>query len=358
VIGSFVGLYFSHGILAVFVFNATMALSSSAFGPVGKALLSDLLPPGRRVKWFSYQYITTNMGYAVGPVVGAAVGLAGDRSAFLVGALGYGVYLLGLAGALLLTSSSAASPASSGASGAPMSSGEPGRAATGEGKPQLFGSVLKGLAESARVVVSDSRLLFLILAGLLLEAVHGRVSSLLAQHLSDGFTDGTAILGYVLTTNAVTVVVLQLFVARFMEKRNPVTSIVVGGLLTVLGMAGFAFAEEIWHFVAAMVVFSLGEILIYPAEFAIIDRIAPEDRRGSYFGAQTFAQLGVFIGPYTGGLLLAAYGGTTMFLGVGSFALASMVIYLLVGRRIPGLAGPVPERSAERPKEEHAHDVA
>jgi MFS family permease len=346
VIGSFLGLYFSHGVLAVFVFNATMALSSSSFGPVGKALLSDLLPPGRRVKWFSYQYVTTNMGFAVGPVVGAAVGLAGHRSAFLLGALGYGVYLLGLAGVLLLTSAP------------PASAGETGRTATSEGQRQLFGRVLKELAESARVVATDSRLLFLILAGLLLEAVHGRVSSLLAQHLSDGFADGTAILGYVLTTNAVTVVVLQLLVFRFMDKRNPVTSIVVGGLLTVGGMAGFAFAENIWHFVAAMVVLSLGEILIYPAEFAIIDRIAPEDRRGSYFGAQTFAQLGVFIGPYTGGLLLAAYGGTTMFLGVGSFALAGVAIYLLIGRRIPGLAGPAPEPTAERPKEEHVEDVA
>ena len=67
--------------------------------------------------------------------------------------------------------------------------------------------------------------------------------------------------------------------------------------------------------------------------------------------------MGYAVGPVAGGLLLAAYGGTAMFLGVGSFALAGMVIYLLVGRRIPGLAGPVPERSAERPKGEHADDV-
>lgn len=343
VIGSFIGLYFSHGVLAVFVFNATMALSSSSFGPVGKALLSDLLPPERRVKTFSYQYMAINMGFAVGPVVGAAIGLAGGRSAFLVGAVGYGVYLLGLAGILLLTSASAAVPR---------------RTADAAGEEQLFGSVLKGLAESARVVATDQRLLFLILAGLLLEAVHGRISSLLAQHLSDGFADGTVILGYVLTTNAVTVVALQLFVSRFMEKRNPVTAIVVGGLLTVVGMVGFAFSEEIWHFVVAMVVFSVGEILIYPAEFAIIDRIAPEERRGAYFGAQTFAQLGVFVGPFTGGLLLAAYDGTTMFLGVGCFALASVVIYLLVGRRVPGLGTSGPDRPVERPKEEHADEVA
>jgi hypothetical protein len=94
---------------------------------------------------------------------------------------------------------------------------------------------------------------------------------------------------------------------------------------------------------------SLGEILIYPAEFAIIDRIAPDGSRGAYFGAQTFAQFGVFIGPFTGGLLLGADGGTTMFLGVGSFAAAGVVIYLLVGRRIPGLAASVPDSRTSPP---------
>ncbi|MGK5672187.1 MFS transporter [Micromonospora sp. URMC 106] len=327
VIGSFIGLYIADSATTVFACNATLALSSGVFAPVGKALLSDLLPRERRAKTFSYQYVATNIGYAVGPVAGAAVGLAGGRLAFLVGALGYGIYLIGLAVVLLLAPAAATAAT-----------------ATSDAAKQHFGSALRGLAGSARIVAVDRRLLFLVLAGLLLEAVHGRISSLLAQHLSVGFTDGVTILGYVLAANAITVVVLQVFVSRFMEKRNPVTSITVGGLLTVTGMAGFAVADGLWQFVAAMVVFSLGEILIYPAEFAIIDRIAPEESRGAYFGAQTFAQIGVFIGPFTGGLLLAAYGATTMFLGVGSFALASVVIYVVVGRRIPGLAASVPDR--------------
>ena len=332
VIGSFLGLYLSNGVVAVFAFNATLALSSSTFAPVGKALLGDLLPRDRRARTFSYQYMATNMGYAVGPVIGAAVGLAGGRTAFLVGAAGYGIYLIGLSGVLLLAPAAARRPSA------------------GTDRKPHAGSVLRDLAVSARTVAIDRRLLFLILAGLLLEAVHGRISALLAQHLSTGFADGVMILGYVLATNAVTVVVLQMVVSRFTERRNPVTSITVGGLLTVAGMAGFAVADTLWHFVAAMVVFSLGEILIYPAEFAIIDRIAPEESRGAYFGAQTFAQLGVFIGPFTGGLLLGAYGGTTMFLGVGLFALAAVVIYLLVGRRIPGLAAAVPVAGPDREK--------
>ncbi|MFD2119407.1 MFS transporter [Streptomyces cirratus] len=119
----------------------------------------------------------------------------------------------------------------------------------------------------------------------------------LAQHLSLGFEDGVKILSYLLTTNAVTVVLFQLLASRISQKLEPVRSIVLGGLLMFAGMAGFGLSGEAWQFIVAMVVFSIGETFIIPAEFAIIDRIAPEDRRGSYFGAQTIAQLGGFVGP-------------------------------------------------------------
>jgi MFS family permease len=337
VIGSFIGLYFSDGVAAVFAFNATLSLSSSTFAPVAKALLGDLLPRDRRAKTFSYQYMATNMGYAIGPVAGAAVGLAGGRSAFLIGAAGYGIYLIGLSGVLLLAPTAAA-----------------GSAHSDIDEKQRIGSMMRGLAQSARIVAIDRRMLFLILAGLLLEAVHGRISSLLAQYLSAEFAGGVTTLSYVLATNAITVVLLQVMMSRLTEKRSPVTVITVGGMLTVAGMTGFAFAANLWQFIAAMVVFSLGEILIYPAEFAIIDRIAPERRRGAYFGAQTFAQIGVFIGPLTGGLLLGAYDGTTMFLGVGLFALAGVAIYLLVGRRIPNLAAGAQERPIDLPKQKES----
>ncbi len=120
-------------------------------------------------------------------------------------------------------------------------------------------------------------------------------------------------------------------------KLEPVTAIAVGGLLVFAGMAGFATAGSLWGFVAAMAVFSVGEVFIVPSEFAIIDRIAPDNRRGSYFGAQSFTQLGGFVGPYVGGVLLSVWNGTVMFPGVSSLALLSVVFYLLVGRRVPGL---------------------
>lgn len=318
VIVSFVGFYLGDQVVLIFVCNAALALSSASFNPVGKALLSDLLPAADRVKWFSYQYVVLNVGFAAGPLIGVVLGLSGDRGAFLVAALAYGVYFTLLATAVRNVRVTTAGPSKPQAGTAPA-------------------GVVSRFLDSARAVATDRRLLCFLVAGLLLEAVHLRISALLAQDLDIDFVNGAQILAAVMTTNAITVVVFQLFASKFVLKRDPVTAIVIGGLLMFVGMVGFATSTALWGFVAAMIVFSIGETFIVPSEFAIIDRIAPEARRGSYFGAQTFAQLGGFVGPFLGGMLLATWNGTVMFLGVGALALLSVTFYLLVGRRVPGL---------------------
>jgi MFS family permease len=321
VVVAFTGFYLAEHVIVVFACNALMALSTASFSPVAKALLADLLPAGDRVRWFSYQYLVFNIGFAVGPLLGVFLGVSGGRGAFLVGALSYAVYLAILASALRV-------------------------APTINAAKTETTSVLNRFAGSVRAVTTDRRLLCFLIAGLLLEAVHLRISALLAQDLAIDFTDGAAILAVVMTTNAVTVVVFQLFASKIVLKKDPVTAIVIGGLLMFAGMFGFATATGMWAFIVAMVVFSIGETFIVPSEFAIIDRISPEERRGSYFGAQTFAQLGGFVGPYLGGLLLATWNGTVMFLGVGVLALLSAGFYLAIGRRVPGLMQPVEEEAA------------
>lgn len=313
VVVSFFGFYLADHIALIFLCNAAMALSTASFSPVGKALLSDLLPASDRVRWFSYQYLVFNVGYAVGPLLGVYLGVSGGRGAFLVAAVAYAVYFV------LLASSIRNAP--------PLPAGEQTERV----------SVATRFAGSVRAVSSDIRLLCFLVAGLLLEAVHLRVSALLAQDLDLSFVNGAQILAAVMTTNAITVVVFQLFASKIVLRCDPVSAIVIGGLFMFAGMVGFATAATLWQFVIAMVVFSVGETFIVPSEFAIIDRIAPEAHRGSYFGAQSFSALGGFVGPFLGGVLLAGWNGTVMFLGVGSLALVSVTFYLLVGRRVPGL---------------------
>jgi MFS family permease len=314
VVLSFAGFAVAGHLAAVIAANAALALSSSVFAPVSKALLGDLLPEGTRVRWFSHQYLATNAGYAVGPLLGVALGLSGARIAFIAAAIVYGLYLAALAAAVRRT------PA------VPT----PAKADDQTAADRFLGSL--------RAVATDPRLLCLLFAGLLLESVQLRISALLAQDLDIDFDNGTQILAAVMTANAVTVVAFQLLAARYVLRLEPVTAITAGALLLFAGMAGFAFSTTLWHFVAAMAVFSLGEVFIVPSEFALIDRIAPPAARGTYFGAQSFTQLGAFTGPLIGGLLLAEWGGTVMYLGVGALALAAAAVYLAAGRRTPSLA--------------------
>jgi predicted MFS family arabinose efflux permease len=76
-----------------------------------------------------------------------------------------------------------------------------------------------------------------------------------------------------------------------------------------------------------MIVFTLGEILIVPAEYAQIDQISPANMRGTYYGAQSVSELGSFLGPWAGGMILSAYGGPAMFLVMAGCALVSLVFY-------------------------------
>jgi MFS family permease len=320
--GSFAGLFFSGDAVMTFVFNSAISLCTGSYTPVGRALMSDLLPSNRRVKWFSYQYFAINAGYAIGPLIGVALGLSGARPAFLIGAFVYLGYAAILAAAIRFGPTVRRVPSST---------------------KRAVRKTLSGLRDSAGAVIRDRRLLYFLVAAVLLETVHNRISALLAQHFVSDHADGALMLAAVMTTNAVTVVAFQLVAGAYVQKRDPARSISLGGVLMFAGMAGFAFASELWSYVAAMVVFTIGETFVILAEFAIIDRLAPENRRGTYFGAQTFAQLGGFFGPYLGGLLLAGFDRTVMFLGIGSLALVSVAIYLMAGTRFQAAPTTTPD---------------
>ncbi|WP_033341629.1 MDR family MFS transporter [Catenuloplanes japonicus] len=317
VIASFAGLAIGGDVVTAFVCTATLTTASSSFSPVAKVLLSDLVAPADRPRWFSYQYLAINAGYAIGPLLGTAVGLTGDRTSFVVAA---GIYALYLPVVVMVAAPARTAPADGN---------------TGPGMVPMPQGWCTALRRTVLALVTDRRLAWLLIAAILLETVHNKISVLLAQHFAGSAANSAYLLGAVMTTNAVAVIGLQTVLARHMSRFDPLRAMTAGGVLTFAGMAGFAVSAQLWHYVAAMVVFTLGEVLIVPSEFTLLDRIAPADLRGGYFGAQTLSQLGGFTGPYFGSLILSAYGGTAMFLAIGSLALVSVVIYVFVGRQVP-----------------------
>jgi MFS family permease len=109
--------------------------------------------------------------------------------------------------------------------------------------------------------------------------------------------------------------------------------LMLGMAFFIAGLMGFAHAQAWMAWVVAMIVFTVGEIIIIPAEYLFIDYIAPEDMRGVYYGAQNLSNLGAALGPVLCGFVLSLYAPQAMFHVLSLCVVAASVFYFLGSRR-------------------------
>ncbi|MGF9797535.1 MDR family MFS transporter [Brevibacillus agri] len=305
---AFAGFVFLAHPLFLLLISLLLGLAASFYGTVSKAMMGDLTAEEKRSRVFSNRYLAINLGVAVGPMLGAFLGISGSGIAFMLTACSTVLFaaVLGIACQKYQVSAHAAA----------------GQSAEKASLPQIW-NVLK----------RDVALLAFVVGGILLVTVHGQMSVTLSQYLRENMAEGVALFGVMMSANGITVLLLQVPLTRLVERYSLFSRIAGGAALMAVGELGFAFSATWSWFVAAMIVFTLGEILIVPAEYAQIDQISPANMRGTYYGAQSVSMLGSFLGPWAGGMVLHAYGGPPMFVLMAALAMISVIFYGL-GRRL------------------------
>ncbi|MGZ9738981.1 MFS transporter [Pseudomonas sp. GNP012] len=280
--------------------------TASALFLIGsKAILSDNLPVGQRAKAFSLSYTLTNIGYAVGPMLGVLIAGAFASAPFLIAAA------IAFFSIFLMT-------------GIPA---DPAKVAPA-GQAQSF---LKTL-----ITLKNDRTLIMFTAGCLLSTVvHGRFTFYLSQYLlvTSNPQHTMEIMAALLACNAISVILLQYQVGRFLKREQLRQWIVAGTGLFILGLIGFSLADSLVSWCVAMFIFTLGEIIIYPAEFLFVDTLAPEELRGSYYGAQNLAALGGAVSPVICGFMLMHTPAPTMFYALSALAALGGLLCYMSGRR-------------------------
>ncbi|MFC5404469.1 MDR family MFS transporter [Cohnella soli] len=296
----FFGFALSDSAVLFFLFSMLNGLCRSFYEPVSQALMADLSPKEIRFKVFSLRYLAINVGVAVGPLLGALFAALDSTLPFLITAVIYLVYAVALY--VLLNRFGI-------------------RRIEGEQKAgQTFRTVLN-------VVRSDLVLRYFLLGSIITAISYSQMTVTLSQYVGEKFADGVTLFAVMMSVNAVTVVALQLSFTKWADKHKPITVLTVGVIFYVIGNIGFAFSVGWITFIASMIVFTFGEMLTFPAGNILTDRIAPEGMRGAYYGAQSFSNLGHFLGPWVGGLLLSRYNGTLLFLAMAVVALFAIVFY-------------------------------
>lgn len=301
-------LTFAHNLYLTTLTLVITETASALFLIGSKAIISENLAIGLRAKVFSLRYTLTNIGYATGPMLGVIIAGHLPLAPFLIAS--------GIAfGSIFLMIGIPPSPRDE------------------QAKPQSFVATL--------ITLKNDRTLILFTGGSLLSTiVHGRYTLYLSQFLlvTESADNALKILSAVLACNAITVILMQYQIGRFLKREQLPYLIVLGTVLFAAGLIGFSFAHSLVAWCAAMFVFTLGEMIIYPAEYLFVDTIAPEALRGSYYGAQNLAAFGGALSPVICGYLLINTPPVSMFYVLSGLTLLGGTLCFISGRRarLPG----------------------
>ena len=127
--------------------------------------------------------------------------------------------------------------------------------------------------------------------------------------------------------NPITIVILQPFVSRLLGRFSPYSALYFGCAVLILSNIVFLLAPDPRWLAVGMFIFTIGEMAITPAEYDLVNRFATPAYRGTYFGAHSLGEIGNFLGPWSGGLILASFGGGPMFVYFAAITLLAMPAY-------------------------------
>jgi len=299
---AFVAAIASRSALLFFFCLVLINLALAVVDIAAKAGFCALLPVAQRAEVFAIKYTLSNVGYAVGPMLGVAMLEFDDHLPFIASALtGLGMCL------------------------AYWRLGDRGLQASPLEQPAV------GFAQVALGLARDRRLVCFTLGGVLSAVVFGQFTAYLSQYLvvTSSASEAARLVGYLVTTNAVTVIALQYLIGRRIGRQQLMPWLLAGMALFIAGLLGFAMAGSVVAWCLAMLVFTLGEIIVIPAEYMFIDLIAPEHLRGVYYGAQNLSNLGAALGPVLVGFALGRWWpGVVFYLLVLSVILAGVFYWL------------------------------
>ena len=284
------GVYF-----ATFIWAAT----SELFRPASLAAITHVVTAEQRKAAYAVNRLAINLGMSIGPALGGFLATVSFRSMFFVDG---GTTILA-ALVLMLTKWSAP---------------------TGGTHHQTE----KHHGET-KAILRNSKLLVFLVAEFLVAVVFYQHESTLSLFLVNNLGFSPAFYGGLFTINTLLIVALEVPINQRSAHWPAAWPLLAGCVLFALGFGGLAVVASATGVLVTVVLWTFGEMMLFPAMSAYLGDIAPAAQRGAYMGAYSMSlSLALTFGPWAGTQLLALWGPTTLWVvmfGFGALAAALMV---------------------------------
>jgi len=285
-----------------------VGIFTDAGGPAYEAMVADLLPEEKRAQGYGILRVAFNLSVVIGPAVGGFLATRSYLALFITDAV------ISLISAIVVWRAM------------PETRPEP---AAGTERETVAGT-FKGYGK----VLRDRLFILFIGASILMGLVYMNMSTTLGVYLRDVHHVAESGYGWILSLNAVMVVLFQFPITRRIEGQPPMLMMAVGTALYALGFAMYGFVNVYALFLLAMVIITVGEMLVAPVSRAVVARFAPEHMRGRYMAISGFSfGIPFAVGPLLAGIVLDTMQPDWLWYLAGLVGLVSVSGFLWLHRR-------------------------
>ena len=304
---SALGMGFAPTITFFVAVTAIVGTLSSIGGPAHEAVVADLLPQEKRAEGYGIIRVIFNLAVIIAPPIAGLLIANSYLTLFIVDAI-----ISLIAAAIVLFALPETKPQ-----------------AHPDAKPETMKQTFAGYSR----VFRDTPFVLFIGVTIMMTLVYMNMNSTLGVFLRDH--RGLAELGYgtLLSINAIMVVALQFWLTRRLEKYKPLLMMAVGTFLYAIGFAMYGFVDGFPLFVTAMVVITIGEMVVAPFQQSLVASFAPEDMRGRYMAVSGLTwSIAFAIGPYFAGLILDSANPNMLWIVSGFIGLLATISFVSLNK--------------------------
>ncbi|MBL0212017.1 MAG: MFS transporter [Holophagaceae bacterium] len=273
-----------------FLLIGLWALVSEGFRPASMSILADLAPPELRKAVFSLNRLAINLGMSVGPALGGFIATRSYRGLFWVD----GATTLAAWAVLALLVRNHPHQREKSSSPAPLSA------------------------------LRDPAMAYFLLAIIPVVVVFFQHEGPMPIFLVRDLALPESFYGSLFTINTLLIVLLEVRLNLATSHWPHRRTLMLGSLLYAIGFGAMVAAQAPAAVIATVVVWTFGEMILFPGMSDYVASIAPADRRGAYMGLYTFTfSMAFSLGPWIGTWMLDAWGGRVLWPVMGILGLVS-----------------------------------
>jgi MFS family permease len=271
----------AHTFGAVVGITALWAACAEIFRPASLAAITHVVTADQRKPAFALNRLAINLGMSIGPALGGFLATVSFHAMFVVDAL----TTLIAGGVLLLARWSAPT-------GGHLKHSE-------DPRSQL----------RVRSIFQDTRLAIFLSASVLVGIVFFQHESALPLYIVQYLHLSPAFYGTLFSINTLLIVALEVPLNTATARWPTTWSLILGCMLFAVGFGALAFVASPTGILAMVIVWTFGEMTLFPAMASHLGEIAPPALRGTYMGAYSMSlSIALTVGPWLGNELLATAG--------------------------------------------------